>query len=146
MSRPVSQRSPATAWAGWDEVLAGGPVRSLSLSRIRITDRGILIVEAHMARFGPDKANRIMTMRLKQISRQELQATSRDLRFYAHELREFVRYRRAGWPAGVPVDSEAAMSLWRQAHCGALGDYGLPLHCEDLLYHSDSLPFIGEVP
>jgi hypothetical protein len=38
------------------------------------------------------------------------------------------------------------MNLWRQTHSGALADYGLPLQRDDLVYHPDSLPFIGEVP
>jgi hypothetical protein len=146
MNVPTGGRSVATDWDGWDEASAGGPVRHLSTDRIKITDRGIAVVEAHAGRFGPDRANGIMIERLKRISRGELRAASQDLNFYSHELREHVRYRRAGWPTGVPADSESAMNLWRQAHSGALGDYGLALRSEALLYHPDSLPYLGEVP
>jgi hypothetical protein len=46
----------------------------------------------------------------------------------------------------VPADSEAAMNLWRQVHSGTLADYGVPLQRDDLLYHPDARPFLGEVP
>ncbi len=81
---------------------------------------------------------------LKKIARGELQATPQDLNFYSHELREFVRYRRLGWANGVPADGDAALNLWRQTHSATLDDFGLPLRRDDLLYHPDALPFIGE--
>lgn len=83
-----------------------------------------------------------MIDRLRRISNGELQATAQDLNFYSHELREFVRYRRLGWKNGVPGDSDAATNLWRQTHTGTLGDYNLPLHADELLYHPDALPLL----
>jgi hypothetical protein len=135
-------RGPATSWNGFDEALAGGTVRDLTTNRIKVTGRGIDVVEGHVSRFGPDSANSLMIDRLRRISRGELQATAQDLNFYSHELREFVRYRRLGWKNGVPADSDAAMNLWRQAHTGTLGDYNLPLHADELLYHPDALKLL----
>jgi hypothetical protein len=71
MNGPKGGGGPATAWEGWDEACAGGPVRELSTDRIKITDRGISTLEGHISRFGPDKANSIMVERLKRISRGE---------------------------------------------------------------------------
>lgn len=57
---PTSGHRSATAWEGLREVLAGGPIRNFTIRRVRITDRGIGVVERHVARFGPDRANEIM--------------------------------------------------------------------------------------
>lgn len=135
-------RGPATSWNGFDEAAAGGPVRDLTTSRIKVTGRGIDAVEGHVSRFGPDAANGHMIDRLRGISNGKLSATAQDLNFYSHELREFVRYRRLGWKNGVPGDSDAAMNLWRQTHTGTLGDYNLPLHADELLYHPDALKLL----
>jgi hypothetical protein len=63
----------------------------------RITNRGIEVVERHLRRFiirsRPDRANTIMVDRLRRITQGALAPTDWDLRFYTHELREFVRYR-----------------------------------------------------
>jgi len=144
-SDPVSPVSgPATTWSGFDQALAGGPVRALTTSRIKVTAGGIDVVKRHISRFGPDKANSVMVDRLRRIARGELYPTAQDVNFYSHELREFVRYRQIGWADGVPVDSEAAMHLWRHTHSATLDDYGLPLRCDDLLYHPDARRFLGE--
>jgi hypothetical protein len=143
---PKGGRGQATAWDGWDEALAGGPVRDLATKNIEVTDRGIAVVEAHTSRFGPAEANGIMVDRLKRIARGGLQPAAQDLNFHSHELREYVRYRRLGWKHGVPADGDAARALWLQAHCAAIDDYGLPLGSDDLIYHPDALPFIGELP
>ena len=132
-------RGPATSWNGFDESIAGGPVRDLTTNRIRITARGIKAVEEHVARFGPDDTNSLMLERLRRIATGNLRATAQDLNFYAHELRELVRYRRLGWSRGVPADSDAAQNLWSQAHTATLGDYNLPLRADELLYHLDAL-------
>ena len=87
-----------------------------------------------------------MIDRLKQIARGEIQSTAQDLNFYSHELREFTRYRGLGWRSGESAESDAATNLWRQTHSATLDDYGLPLRRDDLLYHPDALPFIGELP
>jgi len=141
---PRGARGSATAWNGFDEGLAGGSIRDLTTSQIKVTDNGIAVMERHLARFGPDKANNVMVDRLRRIARGELEATSQDLNFYSHELREFVRYRRLGWADGVPVDGDVRRSLWQQAHSAALDDYGLPLQRDDLLYHPDAIPFMYE--
>jgi hypothetical protein len=103
-------RGPATSWNGFDESIAGGPVRDLTTNRIRITARGIKAVEEHVAHFGPDDANSLMLERLRRIATGNLRATAQDLNFYAHELRELVRYRRLGWSRGVPADSDGNRS------------------------------------
>jgi len=138
-TQPLGGRGPATQWNGFDESLAGGPVRDLNTNRIKITDRGIAVVEKHTSRFGSDEANQIMIDRLNQISRGDIPATQQDLNFYSHELREYVRYRKVGWETGVPLDADKATDLWRQAHSATLDDYNLPLQADELLYHPEAL-------
>ena len=138
----VPARGLATAWSGFDEAVAGGPVRRLTTRRLQITGHGIAVVERHLSRFGPDQANRVMVARLHRIARGDLHPAAQDINFYAHELREFVRYRRGGWADGVPADSEAAMNLWRHTHSATLDDYGLPLRCDDFLYHPEALALL----
>ena len=142
---PKGATGPISAWDGFDESLAGGPVRDLTTARIKVTDRGISVVEGHTARFGAYEANGVMIGRLKQIARGDLQATPQDLNFYSHELREFVRYRRLGWASGVPGDDLAARNLWLQTHTASLLDYSLPYQkrlSDPLLYHPDAIPFL----
>jgi len=141
---PLGARGP-TAWQGWDEALAGGPVRNLNTNLIKVTDRGIAVVEQHLSRFGvADKANSVMVDRLKQIARGNIRSTPQDLNFYSHELREFTRYRRLGWKTGVPSNQDAARSLWLQTHSATLSDYGLHLPSEKLLYHPKAQPYLWE--
>ncbi|MEI2809247.1 MAG: hypothetical protein V9F00_03250 [Nocardioides sp.] len=66
-----------------------------------------------------------MLGRLRAISRGELDPTDHDLRFYTHELRESVLYRKSGYPSGQPTGSDAAYDLWDRLHTQALTDYGL---------------------
>lgn len=77
-----------------------GPIRNLNIDRIKITERGIAVIERHLTRFGPHPHNEAMLVRLRRISRREIEATAWDLRFYAHELREFVRMRILGVAPG----------------------------------------------
>lgn len=138
-----------TAWPGINPTLAGGPVRELSTEGLLITERGIEVVESHVARFGPDKANDAMLGRLREIASGQTQATAQDLNYYAHELREYTRYRKMGWKSGIPSESSKATELWRQTHTATLGDYGLPWKGSDsdeLLFHPDALPYLYEVP
>jgi hypothetical protein len=48
--------------------------------------------------------------------------TQTDLNFYTHELREYARYRALGYPAGQPIDPDAAYRLWNNAHTASLED------------------------
>jgi hypothetical protein len=123
----------------FDRDLAGGPVRSLTTERIKITKRGINVVEQHVARFGPDSPNQRMVQRLRDIASGKLESTQTDLNFYSHELREFVRYRTLKWPTGQPHDPEAAYELWNNAHSAALEDYGLR-EGPEVLYHPSAGP------
>jgi hypothetical protein len=101
---PLGGRS-SEFYAGrtFDPDAAGGAIRTLNTSRIKITPRGIDVVEGHLARFEPDAMNRLAVQRLRDIAAGRLESTPFDLNFYSHELREFVRYRRLGWPTGQPV-------------------------------------------
>ena len=107
----------------FDPDLAGGPIRVLNTSRIKVTPRGIDVVEGHLARFGPDATNQASVARLREVAAGRLQATQHDLNFYSHEQREFVRYRRLGWRTGQPADPYAAYDLWNHAHTATLEDY-----------------------
>lgn len=99
------------------------------------------MVERHLARFEVDEGNLGMVQRLRRIVDGTLAPTRYDRPFYTHELREFVRYRRLGWPDGVPADVDAARTLWNNTHTAALEDYGVdergPVHP---LYHPDYQP------
>jgi hypothetical protein len=136
-------RGPATAWNGFDETLAGGPVRDFTTDGVRVSQRGIDVVERHVSRFGADEANSVMIGRLRQIEAGDIAPTTQDLNFYTHELREFVRYRRLGWEEGLPNSADQARQLWLQAHSASLADYNLPLRSESLLYHPDALKVMG---
>ncbi len=106
-----------------------------------MTDSGVDVVERHVARFGPDPANRVMIRRLRDIVAGRLRATEADRNFYAHELREFVRYRRRGFATGAGDDHE----LWNHAHTATLEDYGLRELDADgnrTLFHPDAWPFL----
>jgi len=72
---------------------AGGKILNLSYQNVKITDKGVALVEPHVRRFNPvDKAMLRMVERLRGITTQTLVAEPVDLRFYNHELREYLRY------------------------------------------------------
>lgn len=82
-----------------------------------------------------------MVDRLRRIARHEIQSTQYDLNYYSHELREFVRYRRRGFPSGAGDDYD----LWNHAHTATLQDYGLAELDEDgnrNLFHLDAWPIL----
>jgi len=132
-SPPLGARGP-TSGREFDPLSAGGPVRNLSTGGMKITSRGIDVVEQHLSRFGPDAPNQGMVQRLRDIASGKLPPTEADLNFYAHELREFVRYRSLGWPTGQPPEPDAAYELWNNAHTATLEDYGLQ-EGPGVLYH-----------
>jgi hypothetical protein len=140
---PGIDDSPAGAYGPssereFDPEQAGGTVRALDWRRVRITTRGIDVVEQHLVRFGPVVENQRMIARLRQIASGDLAATDYDLRFYTHELREYVRYRRLGHATGAGDDGD----LWNNAHTATLEDYGLHEHDAErrsTLYHPDVL-------
>lgn len=75
--------------------------------------------------------NSAMIKRLEQIQSGAITATEYDLRFYTHELREFVRYRQLG-KASDPDDWDT----WNNTHSAILEDYGIS-EIEQPLYHPD---------
>ena len=124
-------RGPASGRT-YDPDQAGGPVRHLSTDGVRITDRGIDVVLAHVSRLDPHPANDYMIDRLRRIARGELQATQYDLNYYTHELREYVRYRRMEYGSTLPNDPLGRHVLWNNTHTATLEDYGIP---DTHLYH-----------
>jgi hypothetical protein len=127
----------------FDPTQAGGPIRLLSTGRIMVTHRGVDAVERHIGRFGNDEANQVMVGRLRRIAIGEIDATQPDLNYYAHELRESVRYRRQGFPTGAGDDYE----LWNNAHTATLEDYGLrelDANKNRNLFHPHAWPFLPE--
>jgi hypothetical protein len=107
-----------------------------------VTTRGIGIVERHLGRFAPhglEGPERAMVERLRAIATGSLEPTEWDLRFYSHELREFVRYRNLGYSTGQPSDADMAYEMWNNAHTAALEDYGVN-ELEAPLYHTDARP------
>lgn len=118
----IDGESSALARAG---VAANAGRGALNWSRATITQGGVSAVERHLARFESGPGETAMLERLRAISRGELDPTDYDLRFYTHELRESVLYRKAGYPSGQPAGSDAAYDLWDRLHTQALTDYGL---------------------
>lgn len=125
-SRVRGARGPASG-RPFDPGQAGGPIRQLSTEGVRVTSKGVDVVERHLARFGADAANPGMIEKLRRIASGELKATTADMNFYTHELREFVRYRRLGHPEGNP-----GHDVWDNAHTATLEDYGLKGNTTDL--------------
>jgi pretoxin HINT domain-containing protein len=99
----------------------------LDWTRAKVNEGGVNAVERHLSRFADggslEPAEQGMLNRLRSISSGDLEATPHDLRFYTHELRESVLYRKAGYPTGQPADD--SYELWDQLHTQALKDYGL---------------------
>jgi len=110
----------------FDSSKAGGQILNLSYQNAKITDKGIALVEAHVRRFNPvGKAELRMIERLKSIAAETLVAEPVDLRFYTHELREYLRYKKMGYPIGQPLHPDNAYQLWNNAHTATLEDYKL---------------------
>uniref|UniRef100_A0A8J7ABY8 Uncharacterized protein n=1 Tax=Desmonostoc muscorum LEGE 12446 TaxID=1828758 RepID=A0A8J7ABY8_DESMC len=122
---------------------AGGEIRELNYQNVRVTHRGVDVVEGHTSRFhdpefpAASRPNQFMIDRLRRIASGEMEATAVDLRYYTHELREYVRYRRLGFRTGVPEGDDARHMLWNDTHTATLEDYGLPADSR-LLYHPDA--------
>ena len=96
---------------------AGGAVRNLDYRNVRVTEQGVDVVEAHVRRFdGGGDAELAMTERLRSIAGGEMLPEPVDLRFYTHELRESVRYRRLGFPTGTVSADGAIRSLEQRPH------------------------------
>jgi hypothetical protein len=105
---------------------AGGKILKLNYTKVKVTSKDIDIVEAHINRFSPfEEDERKMVQRLKKILTGQIQAEPVDLRFYTHEIREYLRYKKLGYPTGQPDDPDQAYELWNNAHTATLEDYGL---------------------
>jgi hypothetical protein len=116
----------ATSGRPFNPSKAGGKILNLSYQNVKITDKGVGLVEAHVRRFNPvGEAELRMVERLRRIATQTLVAEPVDLRFYTHELREYLRYKKLGYPTGQPADPDQAYELWNNAHTATLEDYKL---------------------
>ena len=116
----------ATSGRPFNPSKAGGKILNLSDQNVKITDKGVALVEAHVRRFNPvGEAELRMVERLRRIATQTLVAEPVDLRFYTHELREYLRYKKLGYPTGQPADPDQAYELWNNAHTATLEDYKL---------------------
>lgn len=116
----------ATSGRPFNPSKAGGKILNLSYQNVKITDKGVALVEAHVRRFNPvGEAELRMVERLRRIATQTLVAEPVDLRFYTHELREYLRYKKLGYPTGQPTDPDEAYELWNNAHTATLEDYKL---------------------
>jgi hypothetical protein len=114
-----------------DPEACGGKIQELSVERLRFTLRGLEVVRTHLRRFGfpmdtPREA--LMVERLETLVIDSRGATRWDRQFYAHELREFVRYRR------LKIHDEGTRDEWNNAHTAALKDYRI-VDVESMLYH-----------
>ncbi|OKH31707.1 hypothetical protein NIES2119_28070 [[Phormidium ambiguum] IAM M-71] len=110
----------------FDPSKAGGKILKLSYQKVKITQKGTDIVEFHVRRFNPvGEAELKMVERLRKIAGGELLAEPVDFRFYTHELREYIRYKKMGYSTGQPDNRDDAYELWNNAHTATLEDYGL---------------------
>lgn len=110
----------------FDPSKAGGKILNLSYTKVKITNKGIDIVKAHVYRFNPiGDDERKMIERLIKIAAGELLAEPVDKRFYSHELREYLRYKKLGFQTGQPNNPDDAYELWNNAHTATLEDYRL---------------------
>ncbi len=146
LARPAGGRTVGeSSGRAFDPESIGTPVRKLSTANIKVTPRGVDYVAQHLSRFGADKPNAVMVERLRRIAAGEMPATRQDLNFYAHELRENVRYKRLGHPQGEPKNREEARVLWNNAHTATLEEYGLRENRDALnnpLYHPEAAQYI----
>lgn len=116
----------ATSGRPFNPSKAGGKILNLSYQNVKITDKGVALVEAHVRRFNPvGEAELRMVERLRSIATETLVADPVDLRFYTHELREYLRYKKLGYPTGQPTNPDEAYELWNNAHTATLEDYKL---------------------
>lgn len=87
----------------------------LDWSRAKVNEGGVNAVERHLNRFAEggslEPAEQGMLNRLRGISSGDLEATPHDLRFYTHELRESVLYRKAGYPTGQPAETHTSFGI-----------------------------------
>jgi hypothetical protein len=105
---------------------AGGVILKLSYQKAKISNKGVDLVEFHVRRFNPvGQAELKMVERLRDIAQNRLKPEPVDLRFYTHELREYIRYKKLGYPTGQPDDPDQAYELWNNAHTATLEDYSL---------------------
>jgi hypothetical protein len=110
----------------FDPSKAGGKILKLFYQNVKITQKGSDLVEFHVRRFNPvGEAELKMVERLRRIAARTLVAEPVDLRFYTHELREYIRYKKLGYPTGQPADPDEAYELWNNAHTATLEDYSL---------------------
>lgn len=127
-----------------DHLLAARSDSRLSLDKISVTGHGVSVVERHLSRFvdvgdSLNSAEAGMVARLRKIAAGELAPEVQDVRFYAHELRESVLYRQAGFVTGQPA-GDAGYDLWDTLHTRALNDYGFVRNiAPDFLYHPSVL-------
>jgi hypothetical protein len=128
---------------------SGGDIQNLSTNRLKIQPNGINRVEQHLARFGDDPPNKAQIQRMRDIAAGKLKPTEADLNFYAHELRESVRYRKLGYEDRMtgsvwqPTDADRANQVWNDAHTATLEDYSIK-EGPGVLYHP-SVKAGGEV-
>jgi hypothetical protein len=108
---------------------AGGPIQQLDAGKERITNEGVQEATAHLQRFtggGPLEAlEQAMLDRLTSIAAGDMEPTSYDLNFYAHELDEAGRYARLGFgpDSGVDIGSPEMYHVWNDVHTAALEDF-----------------------
>lgn len=109
----------------FDPLKIGVPIRRLDSSRIRVTHRAVDVIEKHLNRFaqGLEKPERVMIERLRRIANGNLAAEPPDINFYAHELREFVRYKILGFATGVPANADEREEIWNNAHSATLEEF-----------------------
>ncbi|MBP9920304.1 MAG: RHS repeat-associated core domain-containing protein, partial [Dermatophilaceae bacterium] len=94
-----------------DETQGGAGLGRLADRSIQVTEKGLGIVEGHLAQFGALPQNTAMVARLRQAHASGARVTGADASFYLHEVTEATMMAR-----GLP---------YQAAHAGALAKYGV---------------------
>ena len=93
------------------DVLGEIVLKTKEVNNVKLTHSGITKVRQHLSRMDPDVANDVMVGRLNKIANGEMKATTTDLNFYTHELRE--------------MELMSTGLSYEKAHIQALEDYGI---------------------
>jgi hypothetical protein len=91
----------------------------LATAEIRVSQRGLEIVETHLAKFGPAAENAAMIARLRAAQAEGRLVSGADASFYMHELNEATRMAR------LIKEGKTFAEAYEIAHPAAIAKYGV---------------------
>ncbi len=127
-ARGGSPSSPGTG--AFSEGTAGGTgLGRLASAEINVSERGLALVESHLAKFGDVPENAAMIARLRAAMSQGRKISGADASFYMHEANEATRMSRLMQGGGMSFEN-----AYDVAHAAALQKYGVSPFS---VYHPD---------